>query len=32
MGPFVEQEMHLELLPDGLFAALPFLIVFIRFR
>ncbi|CAN5787861.1 hypothetical protein BH24CHL4_BH24CHL4_21530 [soil metagenome] len=32
MGPLIENQMHLRLLPDGVFAALPFLIVFIRFR
>ena len=32
LGPLVETRMHLKLLPDGVFAAIPFLIVFIRFR
>jgi len=32
MGPFVESQLHLRLMPDGVFAAIPFLIVFIRFR
>lgn len=32
LTPFVEQSMHLEIVPDGLFALIPFLIVFIRFR
>ena len=32
LGSAVEVPMHLELVPDGLFALLPFLIVYIRFR
>ncbi|MBX3070293.1 MAG: hypothetical protein KF883_07375 [Thermomicrobiales bacterium] len=32
LSPFVERAMHLELVPDGLFALIPFLIVYIRFR
>lgn len=32
LGAAVEVPMHLEIVPDGLFALLPFLIVFIRFR
>jgi hypothetical protein len=32
MGSFVESQMHLKIVPDGIFAALPFLIVYIRFR
>jgi hypothetical protein len=32
LGPGVEHAMHLEVVPDGLFALLPFLIVYIRFR
>ncbi|CAN5582439.1 hypothetical protein BH23CHL5_BH23CHL5_21510 [soil metagenome] len=32
LGPIVERQMHLQLMPDGLFALLPFLIVYVRFR
>lgn len=32
MRPGVDQLMHLELLPDAVIAALPFLIVYLRFR
>jgi hypothetical protein len=32
LGPFVERWMYLRIIPDGVFAAIPFLIVFIRFR
>lgn len=32
LSPFVEAVMYLELIPDGLFALIPFVIVFIRFK
>lgn len=32
LGPFVEDWMYLRIIPDGIFAALPFLIVYLRFR
>ncbi len=32
LGPVVERQMHLRVMPDGLFALLPFLIVYVRFR
>ncbi len=32
LGAAVETQMHLEIVPDGLFALIPFLIVYIRFR
>ncbi|MGD9712666.1 MAG: hypothetical protein AB7V46_11430 [Thermomicrobiales bacterium] len=32
LGAAVEAPMHLEIIPDGLFALIPFLIVYIRFR
>lgn len=32
LNPIVERAMHVQLVPDGLFALIPFLIVYIRFR
>ncbi len=32
LTPFGEQAMRLEIIPDGVFALLPFIIIYIRFR
>jgi hypothetical protein len=32
MRPGVDQFMNLELIPDGIVAVIPFLIVYLRFR